>query len=148
MVPSTKLFSVLGSFIKKAAQKKFPQYNVGTKDLTGVCPTQVTGLISEVLGVHEGSIVDVTFVYDDGFERLDLAAIQSDADLQTFLASNADDCKVEARFAEILGDHMNPKIGGLTWPIGSFCPDSALKSPNIGVMYPMLLYSSIKVYEP
>ena len=70
-------------------------------DLTGASPTQVVSLIAEVLGVLEESLAEVSFVYEDGFERVELASFQSGNELHSFLATNAGDCKVEVRFAEM-----------------------------------------------
>ncbi|CAE7666712.1 unnamed protein product [Symbiodinium microadriaticum] len=70
-------------------------------DLTGARPDEVPELLAEVLGVHQASITDVAFLYDDGFERMDLSDMESAESLQAFLVSNTRDCKMEARFSEM-----------------------------------------------
>ena len=70
-------------------------------DLTGARPDEVPELLAEVLGVHQASITDVAFLYDDGFERMDLSDMESAESLHAFLVSNTRDCKMEARFSEM-----------------------------------------------
>ena len=69
-------------------------------DLTAACPTEVIRLVCKVLGIAEESVAEVAFVYDDGFERAELAAFDCKGELQEFLARNAGDCKAEVRFVQ------------------------------------------------
>eukprot|EP00439_Symbiodinium_sp_Y106_P022231 s467_g2.t1 len=70
-------------------------------DLTGARPDEVPELLAEVLCLQKESITDVAFLYDEGFERMDLSEVESAESLQAFLVSNARDCKIEAGFSEM-----------------------------------------------